>query len=143
VTAPGTASVFAGFRFPREVISVAAGWCLRSGLSSRDVGELLAERGSTADPVTVDRWAQRFAAEFIEAARTGRHVPGNRWFAEETYRRAAGRRACVYRAAGQHGQVIDVPVSANRDLAAARRFFTPGAAHRHDPGRGHHRPRSR
>jgi hypothetical protein len=26
VTAPGTASVFAGFRFPREVISVAVRW---------------------------------------------------------------------------------------------------------------------
>jgi transposase, IS6 family len=45
VTAPGTASVFAGFRFPREVISVAVRWYLRYGLSYRDVEELLAERG--------------------------------------------------------------------------------------------------
>jgi transposase-like protein len=91
VTAPGPVSVFAGFRFPREVISVAVRWYLRFGLSCREVGELLAERGSTAGHVTVDRWAPRFAAEFIEAARPGRHVPGNRWFAGETCRRVAGR----------------------------------------------------
>ena len=41
---------------------------------------------------------------------------------EETYRRVAGRWAYVYRAVDQHGQVIDVLVSAQRDLAAARRF---------------------
>ena len=40
-----SASAFAGFRFPREVISVAVRWYLRYGLSYRDVEELLAERG--------------------------------------------------------------------------------------------------
>ena len=46
-------SVFAGFRFPREVISVAVRWYLRYGLSYRDVEELMAERGVTVDHVTV------------------------------------------------------------------------------------------
>ena len=62
-----TSSVFAGFRFPREVISVAVRWYLRYGLSYRDVEELLAERGGTVDHVTIYRWVQRFAPEFIEA----------------------------------------------------------------------------
>jgi hypothetical protein len=75
VTAPGTASVFAGFRFPREVISVAVRWYLRYGLSYRDVEELLAERGVTVDHVTIYRWVQRFTPEFIEAARPCRHAP--------------------------------------------------------------------
>jgi transposase-like protein len=116
--------VFAGFRFPREVISVAVRWYLRYGLSYRDVEELLAERGITVDHVTVDRWVQRFTPEFIEAARPGRHVPGNRWFVDETYLRVAGKWAYVYRAVDQHGQVIDVLVSAKRDQAAAQRFFS-------------------
>jgi hypothetical protein len=60
VTSPGSSSVFAGFRFPPEVISVAVRWYLRYGLSCRDVEELLAERGVTADHVTVYRWVQRF-----------------------------------------------------------------------------------
>ena len=37
MTLSGTPSVSAGFRFPREVISVAVRWCLRDGLSCRDV----------------------------------------------------------------------------------------------------------
>ena len=55
-----TTSVFAGFRFPPEVISLAVRWYLRYGLSYRDVEELLAERGITVDHVTVYRWVQRF-----------------------------------------------------------------------------------
>jgi NAD(P)-dependent dehydrogenase (short-subunit alcohol dehydrogenase family) len=39
VTAPGAASVFAGLRFPPEVISVAVRWYLRYGLSHRDIEE--------------------------------------------------------------------------------------------------------
>jgi transposase-like protein len=60
VTSSGSSSVFAGFRFPPEVISVAIRWYLRYGLSCRDVEELLAKRGVTVDHVTVYRWAQRF-----------------------------------------------------------------------------------
>ena len=67
---------------------------------------------------------QRFTPEFIEAARPCRHVPGDRWFIDETYVKVAGRWTYLYRAIDQHGQVIDVLLSARRDLAAARRFFT-------------------
>ena len=118
------ASVFAGFRFPREVISVAVRWYLRYGLSYRDVEELLAERDVTVDHVTVYRWVQRFTPEFTEAARPGRHAPGDRWFVDETYVKVAGKWTYLYRAVDQHGQVIDVLLSVRRDLAAARRFFT-------------------
>jgi transposase, IS6 family len=78
------------------VISVR--WYLRYGLSYRDVEELLAERGVTVDHVTIYRWVQRFTPEFIEAARPCRHVPGNRWFADETYLKIAGKWAYLYRA---------------------------------------------
>ncbi len=119
-----SASAFAGFRFPREVISVAVRWYLRYGLSYRDVEELLAERGVTVDHVTVFRWVQRFTPEFVEAARTCRHVPGDRWFVHETYVKVNGRWTYLYRAIDQYGQVIDVWLSARRDLTAARAFFT-------------------
>ena len=124
VTLDHATSVFAGFRFPPEVISLAVRWYLRYGLSYRDVEELLAERGITVDHVTVYRWAQRFTPEFIEAARPCRHAPGDRWFVDETYAKVAGQRTYLYRAVDQYGQVIDVLLSARRDLAAARRFFT-------------------
>ena len=124
MTASGMRSAFAGFRFPREVISVAVRWYLRYGLSYRDVEELLAERGITVDHVTIYRWVQRFTPEFIDAARPCRHAPGDRWFVDETYLKVAGKWTYLYRAVDQHGQVIDVLLSARRDLPAARRFFT-------------------
>ena len=124
MTARRSASVFAGFRFPPDVISVAVRWYLRYGLSYRDVEELLAERGVTVDHVSVYRWVQRFTLEFIEAARPCRHAPGDRWFVDETYLKVAGKWIYLYRAVDQHGHVIDVLLSARRDLAAARRFFT-------------------
>jgi transposase, IS6 family len=115
--------VFAGFRFPREVIAVAVRWYLRYSPSYRDVEELLAERGITVDHVTIYRWVQRFTADFIEATRPCRHVPDDRWFADETYVKVAGLWTYLYRAIDQRGQVIDVQLSQRRDLAAARRFF--------------------
>src|SRR5207249_12108019 len=48
---------------------------------------------------------------------------GDRWFADETYVKVNGVWRYVYRAIDQHGQVIDVLVSARRDADAARRFF--------------------
>jgi transposase-like protein len=78
----------------------------------------------TVDHVTIYRWVQRFTPEFIQAARRGRHAPGDRWLADETHVKAAGRRGYLSRAIDQHGQVIDVLLPARRDLAAARRFVT-------------------
>jgi transposase-like protein len=124
VASSGSSSAFAGFRFPREVIAVAVRWYLRYGLSYRDVEEPLAERGVTVDHVTVYRWVRRFTPEFIDAARPCRHSLGDRWFVDETYVKVGGEWTYLYRAVDQHGQVIDVLLSARRDLAAAREFFT-------------------
>jgi IS6 family transposase len=74
-----------GFRFPPDVIMVAIRWYLRYSLSYRDVEELLAERGIIVDHVTIYRWVQRFTPLLIDAARPCRHVPGDRWFVDETY----------------------------------------------------------
>ena len=102
---------------------LAVRWYLRYGLSYRDVEELLAERGTEVDHVTVYRWVQRFTPLVIDAARPVRHLAGDRWFVDETYVKVAGVWSYVYRAVDQHGQVIDVLLSLRRDLAAARRFF--------------------
>jgi IS6 family transposase len=122
-TSPVELSVFAGFRFPPEVIMLAVRWYLRFGLSYRDLEELLAERGIDVDHVTVYRWVQRFTPLLIDAARPCRHSVGSRWFVDETYVKVAGVWRYVYRAVDEYGQVIDVLVSRRRDITAARRFF--------------------
>jgi transposase-like protein len=120
---PPPRSAFAGFRFPPEVIVVAVRWYLRFGLSYRDVEELLLERGVEVDHVTVYRWVQRFTTLLLDAARLRRHSPGDRWFVDETYVKVNRVWRYVDRAIDQHGQVIDVLLSARRDANAARRFF--------------------
>ena len=116
-------SAFAGYRFPPDVILLAVRSYLRFGLSCRDVEELLAERGVDVDHVTTFRWVQRFTPKLLDAARPCRHAVDARWFVDETYVRVAGIWRYVYRAVDQHGQVIDILVSARRDGAVARRFF--------------------
>ncbi len=125
---PGSA--FAGFRFPSEIIVLAVRWYLRYGLSYRDVEELLGERGIEVDHVTIYRWVQRFTPLLADAAGPCRHAVGDRWLVDETYVKVAGKWRYVYRAIDQYGQIIDVFVSARRDLRAARRFFS-GALRAH------------
>jgi transposase-like protein len=62
-----------------------------------------------------------------------RHVPGDRWFVDETYVKVAGRWVYLYRAIDQYGQVIDVLVSQKRDMVATRRFFTRALEHGPSP----------
>jgi transposase, IS6 family len=111
------------------VILVAVRWYLRYALSYRDVEELLAERGIEVDHVTIYRWVQRFTPLLIDAAGPCRHAAGDRWFVDETYVKVAGRWVYLYRAIDQYGQVIDVLVSEQRDLAATRQFFTRALQH--------------
>jgi transposase, IS6 family len=85
------------------VIILAVRWYLRYRLSYRDVEELLAERGTTVDYVTIYRWVQRFTPLLIDAARPCRHVPGDRWFVDETYVKVNGRCVYLYRAIDQYG----------------------------------------
>jgi transposase-like protein len=103
---------------------VAVRWYMRYGLSYRDVEELLAERGIEVDHVTIYRWVQRFMPLLADAARFAHHSPGDGWFVDETSVKVNGIWRYVYRAIDQHGQVIDVLLSARRDAAALRRFFT-------------------
>jgi transposase-like protein len=68
------------------------------------------------------RWVQRFTPLLADAAKPCRHTVGDRWYADETYVKVAGRWRYVYRAI-EFGQVIDVFVSPRRDAKAAHRFF--------------------
>jgi IS6 family transposase len=95
-----------------KVIVVAVRWYLRYGLSYRDVEALLAERAIEVDHVTVHRRVQRFTPLLADAVRLARHPPGDRWFVDETYVKVNGVWHYVYRAIDQHGQVIDVLLSA-------------------------------
>ena len=58
------------------------------------------------------------------AAQPWRYAVSDRWFVDETYVKVSGIWRYVYRAIDQHGQVIDVYLSKQRDTVAARRCFS-------------------
>ncbi len=74
---------YRGHRFPREVIAHAVRLYLRFALSSRDVEELLAERGVQVSYETVRRWVMKFGPEYVEELRRREARPGRTWHLDE------------------------------------------------------------
>jgi transposase, IS6 family len=105
------------------VILMAVGWYLRFSLSYRDVEELLIERGLNTDHVTVWRWVQRYAPELERRLRAHLKSTNKSWRVDETFVRVKGKWAYLYRAVDSTGATIDFLLSAQRDAAAAKRFF--------------------
>ena len=52
-----------------------------------------------------------------------RRGPGASWHVDETYLKVRGRWAYLYRAIDRDGNLIDVMLSAHRDMRAAKAFF--------------------
>jgi transposase-like protein len=63
-TAPArTADVFKGRQFDQEIIVLCVRWYLSFKLSSRDLAQMMAERGIALAPTTILRWVQQFVPE--------------------------------------------------------------------------------
>ena len=77
--------LFKGRHFEDEIIILCVHWYLRYKLSSRDLVEMMAERGLVMSHTTILRWAQRFVPEFEK--RWNRYAAGvsSTWRVDETY----------------------------------------------------------
>jgi transposase, IS6 family len=84
VLASSVAGLFKWRQFEPEVILLAVGWYLRFSLSYRDVEELLAERGISADHVTLWRWVQRYAPALERCLRKRLKATNDSWRVDET-----------------------------------------------------------
>jgi transposase-like protein len=125
-----TGTPFAGHRWPLEVITTAIRWYLGYRLSAADVRDLLAERNVDVSARTILAWVHKFGPLLAAEGRRQARPVGVRWYCDETYARVAGRRAYLYRAVDEAGQVVDVLLRARRDLASARAFFDQAIARR-------------
>ena len=96
---------------------------LRFALSFRDVDELLAERGIQVSYETVRRWVAKFGAHYADELRRREARAGRAWHLDEMATRIGGRVHWLWRAVDEHGQTLDVLLQAQRDTAAAERFF--------------------
>ncbi len=120
---PERPNPYRGHRFPADVIAHAVRLYLRFALSFRDVEELLAERGVAVSYETVRRWVAKFGAPYAEELRRRRPHTSRIWHLDEMAVRVGGRLHWLWRAVDEHGEPLDVFLQAQRDTAAAARFF--------------------
>jgi transposase-like protein len=125
-----TGTPFAGFRWPREVITLAVHWDCSYRLAAANVRDLLAERGIDVSARTVLTWVQTFGPLLAQAARRRARRVGRRWWCDETYVRVKGQWAYLYRAVDEDGQVIDVLLREHRDLDSAKAFLAQAIGRR-------------
>ena len=131
-------------RFPLEIMLVCVRWYAAYPLSTRNLEEMMAERGVLVDHATAHRWALKMLPVLAKVFRH-RQVPvGRSWRMDETYVRVGGQWKYLYRAVDGLGQTVDFLLTAKRDFAATK--VEPGAGPRPTPPitrRGCVRPPSR
>src|ERR671931_2737858 len=115
-------SAFSGYRWPADVILTAVRWYLAYPLSSRQVLELLAERGIDVSHRIVLNWVQAFGPQLAAEVRRRRRPVGKRWFVDEVFLFRKGQKLYLYRAIDEHGVVVDVLLRERRDTASAKAF---------------------
>ncbi|HJU17229.1 MAG TPA: IS6 family transposase [Stellaceae bacterium] len=123
MSSPAAKSLFAGYRFPAEVISRALWLYFRFPLSLRRVEEMPAARGILVSHETLRQWALKSGQEF--ANRIGRRLPctGDKRHLDEVAIKIARVQHWLWRAVDQAGRVLDVLVQRRRDKHAAKRLL--------------------
>jgi putative transposase len=116
-------SLFAGYRFPAELISYAVWLYFRFPLSMRMVEERLAARGIAVTYETIRQWGLKFGREFANRIRRKAPCRGDKWPLDEVVIIIAGEKHWLWRAVDQEGFVLDALVQSRRNKKAARRLF--------------------
>jgi transposase-like protein len=117
-------NLFKGRHFDQEIIVLCVRWYLTFKLSSRDLVQMMAERGIVLAHTTILRWVQRYVPEFEKRWHPYALPVGDSWRVDETYLKVKGQWVYLYRAVDKEGRTVDFLLSKKRDMAAAKRFFS-------------------
>src|ERR1700742_2917491 len=115
--------IYAGYRYPAEIISYAVWLYFRFPLSLRMVEEMLAARGISVTYETIRQWGLKFGREFANRIRRRAPQRGDKWHLDEVVITIAGKKHWLWRAVDQEGFVLDVLVQSRRDQKAAKRLL--------------------
>ena len=110
--------------FQPEIILLCVRWYLRYALSYRDLEEMLLERGLSVDHTTIYRWVQHYAPELDRRCWPHLKTTTDSWRVDETYVKVKDAWMYLYRAVDSAGNTLEFWLSATRDTAAVRRFFS-------------------
>ena len=116
-------SLYAGHRYPAEVIAHAVWLYFRFPLSLRMVEEMLAARGVVVSHETIRRWALKFGQTFANEIRRPLPAAGDKRPLDAVVIAISGRKRWLWRAVDQHGVVLDILVQSRRDAKAAKRLL--------------------
>ena len=114
---------YKGHRYPVEIIAHCVWLCHRFPLSFREAGELMLARGVVVSCETIRRWCGKFGQAYASALRRRRPHPGDKWHLDEVFIRINGVQHYLWRAVGQHGNVLGILVQSRRNAKAAKKFF--------------------
>lgn len=124
---PGSApELFKGRHFDQEIIVLCVRWYLSFKLSSRDLVQMMAERGITLAHTTILRWVQRYAPDFGKRWHRYAFPVGDSWRVDEMYLKVRGQWVYLYRAVDRAGRTVDFLLSKRRDMDAAKRLPEAG-----------------
>jgi putative transposase len=115
-------NIYAGYRFPPQIISHAVWLYHRFTLSFRDIEELLAARGIIVSYETIRNWCDKFGQRYCSQIRKNRGQLGDIWYLDEVFIKINGVLHYLWRAVDQDGDEIDILVQKRKDKHAAKRF---------------------
>src|SRR6516165_4024115 len=87
--------LFKGRHFDQEIIVCCVRWYLTFKLSSRDLVQMMAERGIALAHTTIPRWVQRYVPDFEKRWKRYALPVGDSWRVDETHLKVRGQ--WVYR----------------------------------------------
>ena len=119
--------LFKGRHFDHEIIVLCVRWYLTFKLSSRDLVQMMAERGIALAHTTILRWVQCYVPDFEKRWSRFAVPVGDSWRVDETYLKIKGQWVYLYRAVDKAGRTVDFLLSERRDRDAAKRFFSRAA----------------
>jgi hypothetical protein len=95
-------------------------------LSSRELVQMMAERGIALAHTTILRWVQRYVPGFEKRWRRYALPVGDSRRVDETYLKVRGQWIYLYRAVDKTGRTVDFLLSKKRNMGAAQAVLFPG-----------------
>src|ERR1700756_2230768 len=95
--------IYAGYRYPAEIISYAVWLYFRFPLSLLMVEEIVAARGISVTHETIRQWGLKFGQEFANRIRQRAPRPGDKRHLDEVVISIAGKKHWLWRASTRTG----------------------------------------
>ena len=95
----------------------------RFNLISRDIEDLMAERGIAISYESIRLWCIKFGSKYAKRLKRRHGGYGDTFYVDEVFVRIRGVQHYLWRAVDQDGEVVDVFLQRRRDGKAAKRFF--------------------